>query len=301
MKKLKLSFKQLNEEFSAIKESELSAIKGGDWITDFFNSHNQGVYTSADWSNSHNPISSGGHSFDINAFSDLVFHDGSSSNSSGSSNVQPTNWAETDDNFAYSVFYNDVLNNYYTAANYADYGSDYGDYGDYSNYSNSGDYGDYGFDQGDLGNWDVQVSDGGVINIYRTWETNNSTVDTFTTGSGLHGYIMEPAGPSTTERNQDRRIPAGVYNLLSHINTRLHSEWELYNDQVPGDNSGALTRAILFHSGNKPSQTAGCLMPGFTRANDWVGDSVNAVNALNDYIDSFHGKVVVNIYDPKKP
>ena|ERR1700730_8847124 len=146
----------------------------------------------------------------------------------------------------------------------------------------------------------------GGINIYRTWETDQSTIDKFTTGSDLKGYILERPGPSTSKRGQRRRIPAGTYNLMKSPGTaldkRLHAEWELYNDEVPA------SRHILFHLGNYLDDTDGCLLIGTIRGVDFVGGdpakgttSKSATDALNDYINSFNGNVVVHIYDPIKP
>jgi hypothetical protein len=147
---------------------------------------------------------------------------------------------------------------------------------------------------------------GGVINIYRTWETDNSTISTFNTGSGLKGYILERPGPATTQSGLRLRIPAGTYNLTNAPGTakdiRLHAQWELYNNQVPG------SRHILFHLGNYPDDTDGCLLIGTKRGVDFVGGdptmgttSKSVTDALNNYINSFNGNVVVHIYDPTKP
>jgi hypothetical protein len=111
----------------------------------------------------------------------------------------------------------------------------------------------------------------------------------------VKGYILEPAGPSTATANQDQRIPAGAYNLAPHVNSILHSEWALYNDDVP------LSRAILLHIGNGPGDTEGCLIPGLTMKTDYVGPSLPVLNQLNNYINSFNGNVTINIYDPVKP
>ncbi|MFD2148645.1 hypothetical protein [Mucilaginibacter antarcticus] len=52
MKKLKLSLDQLTIDCNPISDLESISTKGGtDWVTDFFNSHDSGTYTSADWTN----------------------------------------------------------------------------------------------------------------------------------------------------------------------------------------------------------------------------------------------------------
>ena len=50
----KLNLEQLYEECDVITESEANSIKGGDWITDFFNSHPSGTYSQSEvmtWGN----------------------------------------------------------------------------------------------------------------------------------------------------------------------------------------------------------------------------------------------------------
>jgi len=139
----------------------------------------------------------------------------------------------------------------------------------------------------------------GVINIYRQFETDKSTISTFSTGDGsVKGYILEPPGASTAEHNTNHRIPAGIYHLIHHPHASLHAEWELYNDEVPGDNDPANDRGVLLHIGNYPSDTEACLIPGSTISLDFVGGSAQVLKQLNNYINSFNGNVIINIYDP---
>src|SRR5574344_1665228 len=79
------------------------------------------------------------------------------------------------------------------------------------------------------------------------------------------GYTLEPAGPDTIKRNQDRRIPIGKYDSIIRFSPRFKLNTPLlYNETVPYD------RYILIHVGNYPDDTDGCIL---------VGDSVgkNAV------------------------
>jgi RHS repeat-associated protein len=134
----------------------------------------------------------------------------------------------------------------------------------------------------------------GTIYMYRTWETDKSTISRFETGDGtIKGYMLEPAGPSTAEANQDRRIPAGVYFLTPHVNRRLHAEWELYNDVVPK------SRYVLLHIGNFPSNTEACLLPGSSKGTDAVYGSGPMIDRLNNYINLYKGNVEIVICDCK--
>jgi RHS repeat-associated protein len=137
----------------------------------------------------------------------------------------------------------------------------------------------------------------GKIDIYRTWETDKSTTSTFTTGDGsVKGFILEPAGPSTTERNTDHRIPEGTYS--TKLEYSPHFKRMLYtisNNLVPPD------RRVLIHSGNGPNDTEACLIPGSSRSVDRVWGSKETLRALMQYIGSFKGNVKVTIHDPKRP
>ena len=96
------------------------------------------------------------------------------------------------------------------------------------------------------------------INAFRFWQSASSTISAFNIpATGESGFFLEPAGPSTTVRNQDQRIPAGTYNLEWYkrpSNGAITAR--IYNDQVPRN------RYILEHTGNLPEDTAGCLIPG---------------------------------------
>ncbi len=110
----------------------------------------------------------------------------------------------------------------------------------------------------------------------RTTETDISTSGTFTIpGTNITGYMLEPPGPSTNTANQNRRIPAGVYHLIA--NPGSVTGYRLYNDLVP------MSRAVLLHSGNTPSQTIGCLLPGKMLEVNFVGDSKNSLKEIMNY------------------
>jgi RHS repeat-associated protein len=109
-------------------------------------------------------------------------------------------------------------------------------------------------------------------------ETENSTTGTYyIEGTDIKGYFIEPSGPSTTQSNQDKRIPAGKYYLK--INSGKKYGLLIYNSEV------SQSRAILIHIGNYPSDTVGCLLPGKTLGIDFVG---NSGTALKDIMSSYY-------------
>lgn len=101
-----------------------------------------------------------------------------------------------------------------------------------------------------------------ILTITRIKNINDGTIGQFIVEGDngkilLRGYTLEPAGPDTTERMKDKRIPEGRYNLDWHYSPRFKGWYpRLYNDLVPKD------RYILIHSGNYPEHTEGCILLG---------------------------------------
>lgn len=53
----------------------------------------------------------------------------------------------------------------------------------------------------------------------------------------------------------------------------------LFNDKVPAN------RFIYIHNGNYPANTDGCLLIGHSRAEDFVGRSVDALRGFKKFLD----------------
>jgi RHS repeat-associated protein len=132
------------------------------------------------------------------------------------------------------------------------------------------------------------------INSFRTEETENSTTSSFhIPETDESGFFLEPAGPSTTEANQDKRIPEGSYNMMKNYGTEFPGVPRLFNDDVPE------WRGILIHFGNYPKNTAGCLLPGVTKSKDFVGGDSRATSSrINSYVNGKgHSNVKLNIFN----
>ncbi len=138
---------------------------------------------------------------------------------------------------------------------------------------------------------------GRTIIYQRTTATDNSTIGNFSIpGTDINGYFLEPAGPSTTTPNLDRRIPAGTYNLEWNTGPRYPNALRLYNDQVPR------SRAILIHIGNYPGDTQGCLLPGCSTGTDAVWRSGPKFNQVINHFNTIGiGGARMIIYDPINP
>ena len=122
---------------------------------------------------------------------------------------------------------------------------------------------------------------GGTIVLFRFEETSRSTTSTFVIpGADITGFFLEPAGPSTTEANQNRRIPEGAYNLEPFSGDTKKDVFRLFNEQVSKE------RNILIHTGNDPDDTLGCILPGCVYSKDYVKFSGDKFNEIKGYLDA---------------
>ena len=125
-----------------------------------------------------------------------------------------------------------------------------------------------------------------TINSFRIEETENSTISAFhIPETEQSGFFLEPKGPSTTQANQNQRIPEGTYNLENYTSTKFPNVFRVYNDDVSQE------RKILIHVGNYPKNTSGCLLPGVTKGTDYVGSSTSKLNNIRSF---FNGKDMSN-------
>jgi RHS repeat-associated protein len=119
----------------------------------------------------------------------------------------------------------------------------------------------------------------GAINTFRIEETDNSTTSAFNIpGTNISGFILEPAGPSTTVSKQDKRIPEATYNLDNHSSDDHPNSFVLFNNDVPKG------RQILIHPGNNGDDTGGCLLPGITKKTGIVENSGIKTKEVYKYI-----------------
>jgi RHS repeat-associated protein len=160
-------------------------------------------------------------------------------------------------------------------------------------------------------NWGGQLSDsvsqqlrdnstevGGLIIQNRTEEGSDYTISEFKTVGGennVEGFMLEPGGPSTATANQDQRIPEGVYDVDNYSSTKYPDNFILSNADV------SKSRLILYHSGNYPSNTEGCNMPGTTKSSGSVGGSKAKLNELRTFINSEGASNVKTIINNKIP
>lgn len=109
-----------------------------------------------------------------------------------------------------------------------------------------------------------------VIGKFRVFDDNeNILLDCFSLEEDKEGL----------EREQDLRVPAGIYNLKRHVASSFNEKGKkevagvkvlkdddsvinIFNNDVP------FNRHILIHWGNTDKNTKGCILLGLTKAND---------------------------------
>ena len=108
--------------------------------------------------------------------------------------------------------------------------------------------------------------------------------------NGFKCYTFEPAGPDTTERGKDRRIPQKIYNLRWHNSNKKKKKMpHLYNDLVPKD------RYILIHNGNFPDHTEGCILLGRTLDKNGVLNSKEVFEKFRTLLLDIYGSESLDI------
>lgn len=103
------------------------------------------------------------------------------------------------------------------------------------------------------------------------------------------GFSCENAGPSTDVAMQDKRIMPGTYSLewsaSSKNSNKALGRWRnkvLWVKRDPAFNK----RLIRIHTGNYPSDTEGCILPGESNSGKgYVNSSVSATIKLFEAID----------------
>jgi hypothetical protein len=124
------------------------------------------------------------------------------------------------------------------------------------------------------------------LTLQRQERTKYSTIGELTVIGNHFCWILEPANP----------IPAGTYTL--------YYRWSNKNEmQVLGLLHVPGYEDIEIHIGNFPADTEGCLIPGFTKQEDFVGQSEKAFKALMTRlpVDEPKTLTILDIGEERKP
>ena len=108
----------------------------------------------------------------------------------------------------------------------------------------------------------------------------------YTTTGDAEGFFLEPAGPSTTKANRDKRIPEGVYNVDKYSSADFPDNFILSNKNVSKD------RGILIHTRNTGKDTAGCLLPVNMKGQGSVSESRKNMSILRSFIKKHNNKPI---------
>lgn len=117
-----------------------------------------------------------------------------------------------------------------------------------------------------------------IRNIY----TRNSTIGDLSVNGKFECFVLEdPVRPEKIAGIT--AIPAGTYSVVITRSPKFGRDLPLLED-VPG------FEGIRIHPGNSAADTEGCLLPGRTRAMDFVGESRAAFGALFDQLKQAQAK-----------
>lgn len=122
------------------------------------------------------------------------------------------------------------------------------------------------------------------IKLIRETFTDKSTIGRLLIDGLFYGWTLEDKD-RYLEENPRRKvkgetaIPAGRYQVIINWSPRFKRELPLLLN-VPG------FEGIRIHSGNKPEDTEGCILPGKTKGKDFIGRSREAFNEIFEAIQS---------------
>ena len=128
----------------------------------------------------------------------------------------------------------------------------------------------------------------GLIIITRTSETSQHTQGEFEAlgKDGFVGHTMERPGPPSYEANKNKPIPIGLYNTSKREEGYFAGgfAFRIFNDQVP------ISRGILGHIGNLPTNSRGCLLFGLERRPEFgaISNSKGAMTLFEKYFRDKH-------------
>lgn len=108
--------------------------------------------------------------------------------------------------------------------------------------------------------------------------TDVSTIGELTIDDFKCWTLEDTARENTFKIPGKTAIPAGRYRVIISYSTRFKRDLPLLLD-VPN------FEGVRIHPGNTDQQTEGCILPGYSKEKDWIGDSRRACEDLQKIIE----------------
>lgn len=119
-----------------------------------------------------------------------------------------------------------------------------------------------------------------IITLNRFEKGNNSTIGKLKFND-FECFTLENLKEGS-ESGKDLRVPAGDYKIYWRVSPSKGKKVHIYNDVVPKE------RYIMIHSGNTEDHTLGCILLGYTKSKDFVGNSKQAVIDFEKLISNYN-------------
>lgn len=141
-----------------------------------------------------------------------------------------------------------------------------------------------------------KLKDTVVLTLDRIWFTARSTIGKLMIDGEFECYILEDFDRLAKGEKKiygETAIPRGTYEIRLTYSPRFKKKLPLLVN-VPG------FTGIRIHAGNTAKDTAGCLLPGTTRSENFVGQSKRAFNKLYEKLERAkqEGKQIIIEVDP---
>lgn len=128
------------------------------------------------------------------------------------------------------------------------------------------------------------------LTLYRKWFTDISTTGVLFIDGEFFCYTLEDVVREQKIYGKTA-IPYGTYEVIINFSNRFQKTMPLLLN-VPN------FEGIRIHNGNTADHTEGCLLLGFTKAKDFIGNSKSAFNSFMPKLQAGlkTGKVFITIF-----
>lgn len=138
------------------------------------------------------------------------------------------------------------------------------------------------------------------LRLVRERSTLSSTMGRLTVGESQYHTVEQewrPTAPGGMPNNSC--VPAGRYKLIPHIRPNgkkvvalVNHGLGVYYEEIDRPN-GVGRYMILIHSGNTHADVVGCIAPGKSRENNFVGNSRAAMKEIMEFIGDDEAELII--------